>query len=207
MEKPAPVLSLSEQGFIQSLEVATLRFDDSELISGEDVIDLEESTNTGLYKRPDPARMMVYKPGMEEEGQSVSVDELKFFETRALKALVKLLPECSSSAVPETDTLLKTLQLVRLPDIAVGGGLRRLDEDPALDHIRREREEGGKVGQTANLKRLLVAGAEAKDGNDDVIIKSDYLLEEERIQREFLSSLATNIHRERVYYKRYKLRV
>jgi hypothetical protein len=202
-----PVLSLGLEEAKNLLRFGNIGFENEVVADDQEVVDLEESNDVeGGIKRPDPARMMAYKPGMEsneeERGTSNSIEGvLNRLITHPLKSLSKLLPDCTSSSVPDTDIVLKTLQTIVLPEVSIGGLRQRLEEDPAIEQLRREREEV--KGQQANLKRLLVAGDEKRD-DDDVIIKSD-LLDEEREQREFLSALASNIHRERVYYKRHKI--
>jgi hypothetical protein len=167
--------------------------------AGIDFVDIsgEKDRFFGGLKRPDVQKMQPFRPGMEEDqlGEAGSKRaRLIAMVPKPLQALINLLPESTETVSPETDTLVKVLQTISLPKVSVGA-VRRLDEDPNVDQIRREREDKEKI----NLKRLL----DAK--NDDVIIKSDYLLDDERAQREFLSALASNIHRERVYYKRHKL--
>lgn len=202
----APILSMSIEKAKKFLRFGPLGFLDETPVD-DDVINLEESEESvSSLKRPDPSRMMAYKPGMENSEEPINgvTDEKKLI-SKPLRSLQKLLPVCHSSSVPETDIVIKTIQTVVLPDISVTG-LRRLDEDPVLEQLRREREEGGVLKSHASLKRLLPGAEQKADANrdDDVIIKSD-LMDEEREQREFLSALASNIHRERVYYKRHKL--
>jgi hypothetical protein len=154
---------------------------------GEGVVDIsgEERTAGGIV-RPELSKMMSFRPGVDSNENERSL------VGKPLLALLELLSKITQSTVPDTDVVLRRIQRAVLPAVAVG---RRLDEDPQLDTIRRQRDE------KAAVKRLQ--GDEKRD--DDVIIKSDLFLEEERDQRAFLSALASNIHRERVYYKRHKL--
>lgn len=156
--------------------------------SGEAVVDIsgEERTAGGVV-RPELSKMTTFRPGVD------SNENEKSLVGKPLTALLELLPKITQSTVPDTDVVLGRIQRAVLPAVAVG---RRLDEDVQLDTIRRQREEKA-------AKRLLAA--EEKRDDDDVIIKSDLFLDEERDQREFLSALATNIHRERVCYKRNRL--
>ena len=163
----------------------------------EGAIEIDDETYTaGGMRRPDTTRMQPFKQAMEYEegGDSIKIGSI----AKSLKTLLQILPRCGSETVPETDNVLKALQKLELPAISVAT-YKRLDEDPLIVQMRREREEAGK--SMANLKRLQMDD-EKKD--DDVIIKSD-LADEDRAQREFLTALASNIHRERVYYKRHKL--
>ena len=165
--------------------------------AGIDFVDIsgEKDKFFGGLKRPDVQKMQPFRPGMEEDqlGDGSKRSRLLALVQKPLQALIQLLPESTETVSPETDAVLKVIQTVALPKVSVGT-VRRLDEDPNVDQLRRERQDKEKI----HLKRIL----DAK--NDDVIIKSD-LLDDERAQREFLSALATNIHRERVYYKRHKL--
>ena len=172
------------------------------VVENDDVIELvtEDSSLDGGLKRPDPARMQPFRQTAMDYEEGGRVEKLTI--PKSLKVLLQVLPTCGSETVPETDSILKVLQTVRLPPISVST-FRRLDEDPQLDQLRREREESsGVLKAGVNLKRLI--NMEEKGGQDDVIIKSD-MFDEDKANRDFLSALASNIHRERVYYKRHKL--
>ncbi len=161
------------------------------------VVDISgEDKSGGGIVRPELGRMMNFRPGIDapEVSSSISDDAIG----KPLLALLELLPKVTESTVPDTDVVLSRVQRAHLPPVAVG---KRLDEDPQLDALRRQREEKALLKRSANE---AAKKANEKD-SDDVIIKSDLFLEEEREQREFLSALASNIHRERVYYKRLKL--
>ena len=157
-----------------------------------DLIDVTEDAFFGGLKRPDVARMHSYRPGMDAVDDATG--GVSGGVSKPLRALVDLLPNVTESTVPDTDVLLKSIQQMRLPAVLIS---KRFDEDPQVDQLRRQREE---AKLSSGLKRLL-----AEEKSDDVIIKSDLLMDEERDQRAFLSALASNIHRERVSYKRHKL--
>ena len=196
-DRSAPILAKSFDDAQRSLQLYKLGFGGVEAApTNEEVVDLVGSdAAAGGLKRPDVSLMHSFKPSMEEPAVE------KFKLAKPLKSLVELLPVSTTSALPNTDALLKMLQTVDLPPVAVGN-VKRLEEDPHLEQLRRDRDDHAVQSQGANLKRLLVGGEDKKD--DDVIIKSD-LMDQEREQRDFLSALASNIHRERVYYKRHKL--
>ena len=161
-----------------------------------EIDDEERGGKVGGMRRPDVARMQPFRQTMDYEDSN---DKFKALP-KSLKVLVDLLPRCGSDTVPDTDGVLKILQQMELPPISIAT-FKRLEEDPQLDQIRRERDEAGVAKGGANLKRLHM---DEKKKDDDVIIKSD-LIDDEKAQRDFLSALASNIHRERVYYKRHKL--
>ena len=161
------------------------------------IVDISGDDNRkggGVY-RPELSKMMSFRPGVDELGTSSTRDMSNV--PKSLLSLVELLPRITRSTVPDTDVILGRIQRAVLPPVSVS---KRLEDDSQMETIRRQREE----------KRLLASAeiakkAPADDGDGGVVIKSDLYLEEERDQRQFLSALATNIHRERVYYKRHKL--
>lgn len=169
-------------------------------ISG-DSSDRKNSNNFFALKRPDVSKMQPFRPGMEEDqlgdGAGSKRSRLLCQVSKPLQALVQLLPESTETVSPETDAILKVIQTTALPQVAAGAA-RRLDEDPSVDQMRRERVEKEQV----NLKRIMEK-TKIDDGSP-FIVKTD-MADDERAQREFLSALASNIHRERVYYKRHKL--
>jgi hypothetical protein len=183
----------------------------TQTIEKSEMIDIdisgEEGKDIGGVRRPELTRMQSYKPSMDYDEDTGIIQGDKFnkasFIPSSLKALLVVLPHCEGS-IPATDTVLKALQIIDLPAIPITS-LKRFDEDANLEQIRREKETSAASGATinagSNLKRLINDG---KQDLDDVIIKSDYF-DDDREQREFLSALAANIHRERVNYKRYKL--
>jgi hypothetical protein len=153
-----------------------------------------EERDSGGVRRPELSKMMSFRPGVDETASTAAGSAMAAVPKQLL-ALVELLPRITKSTVPDTDVVLGRIQRIVLPPVAIS---RRLEDDGQMETMRRQREE----------KRLLAASAEiAKKGPEDgdVVIKSDLFLEEERDQRQFLSALANNIHRERVYYKRHKL--
>ena len=164
----------------------------------------DDGRDTGGVQRPEVTRMQSYKPGIDfEEGpieSSKGKSNSKSALPSSLRALVSVLPTCDGH-VPDTDTVLRALQVMRLPAIAIGS-LKRFEEDIQIESLRREKEAAGgtaSIPEGESLKRLI-----GEEKNDDLFIKSD-LLDDEKDQREFLSALAANIHRERINYKRYKL--
>jgi hypothetical protein len=186
--------------------------DETPVTSTLDLIDIDgdDPVLSGNPLRPDPSRMNSYKPGMEYDGPSESAaGEDKFKSVPgSLRYLVNMLPRCEPGAVAETDSILKSLQTLDLPALNVANIRYRFEDDPQLDRIRRDRETGQtetSAGQGgANLKRLIMPSEDKVKDQYGVIIKSDYI-DDERNQREFLSALAANIHRERINYKRHKL--
>jgi hypothetical protein len=165
----------------------------------EEVLDVsEEERNFAGIRRPELSKMMSFRPGMDGPDMGPGMENPGGVGKSSLLALIELLPKVTRSTVVDTDVVLSRLQRAELPPVTIGG--KRFDEDPQVESMRRQREE---KAAAAALKRLLAAN-EAKD-SEDVIIKSDLYLDEESEQREFLSALASNIHRERMNYKRLKL--
>ena len=164
-------------------------------VSGED-----HKTGGAIVFRPEVSKMMSFRPGMDSEQTMESgTNSLQTTQSvpKALLALLELIPRVTQSTVPDTDVVLGRIQKAVLPSVLMGN--KRFEEDPQIDSIRRQREE--KAAEAA-VKRLLAANNE---DNDDVIIKSDLFMDEEVDQRQFLSALASNIHRERINYKRHKI--
>jgi len=168
-------------------------------------LDIEEDERkTGGVCRPEITRMQSYKPGMDfDEGP---VDTLrnktasKSGLPSSLRALVSVLPNCEGH-VPDTDTVLRALQVMKLPAIAIAS-LKRFEEDIHIESLRREKDALAGPAVTSDgesLKRLI-----GEEKEDAMLMKAD-LLDDEKDQREFLSALAANIHRERINYKRHRL--
>ncbi len=191
-------------------------------------IDADEAVIAGTPLRPDTSRMSSYKPGLEYDspdgpegtagGSSSSNGEDRLRSVPAsLKTLVHILPRCEPGSVAETDSILKALQTMDLPALSVASmKLLRFEEDPTVDRIRRERDAAasalvgfGGDNSAGSLKRLILPHEE-KSGNEQFgflhHIKSDGIADDDKGgQRDFLSALAANIHRERINYKRHKL--
>jgi hypothetical protein len=185
------------QGFMTSLRTDAIDTGDMvELDATED----EEKTIGGV-RRPELSRMQPYKPGMDfDEGPvDMAKNKSKSSFPSSLRALLTVLPVCEGH-VPDTDTTLRALQVMRLPAIAIAS-LKRFEEDIHMENLRREKDVVGSavVQDGENLKRLI-----GDEKNEDMFIKAD-LMDDEKDNRDFLSALAANIHRERINYKRHKL--
>ena len=164
----------------------------------------DDGRDTGGVLRPEITRMQSYKPGMDYDEGPIDSGKTrpgsKSGLASSLRALAAVLPTCEGH-VPDTDTVLRALQVMRLPAIAVAS-LKRFEEDDHIESLRRERETTGGSAATPEgetLKRLI-----GDEKLDDIFIKAD-LLDDEKDQRDFLSALTANIHRERINYKRHKL--
>ena len=191
--------SIIQEGFMASLR--------DDINEKGDLVELdnveEDEKDAGGVRRPELTRMQSFKPGMDyDEGstdQGKGRNAVKVSLPSSLRALVTVLPSCEGH-VPETDTVLRALQMMTLPGIAIAS-LKRFEEDIHIESLRREKEAGGApvTNDGDSLKRLI-----GEEKNDNILIKAD-LLDDEKDQREFLSALAANVHRDRVNYKRHKL--
>jgi len=211
MKQPIRILELVGVEAESAIDYRNLSAVSTQVSERTDLVDIdisgEDGKDNGGIHRPETTRMHSYKPSMDYDEEAGTSHGDKLNKTAiipsSLKALLGVLPHCEGS-FPETDTVLKALQIVDLPAIPITS-LKRFDEDASLEQIRREKElqqiGGTSSGTGSNLKRLI---NDSKNDDDDVIIKSD-LFDDEREQREFLSALAANIHRERINYKRHKL--
>ena len=191
-----------------------------------DVLFLDGAEEQAIgVRRPILSKLQIFKPQIDQDSATDTLTTDALDELPAsLKALLTLLPpkETVAAAVPVADAVVKILRTLELPSISADK-FKEMSEDPLLARLRQKEgrtREGAADSQrkTLNLKRLLLTKDEEKNVPADVAAEEDEDEAEVRVKRDaadeadgegkdFLSALVTNIHRERVQYKRHRLMV
>ena len=186
-------------------------------------IDGAEEQAVGI-RRPILSKLQLFKPQVDQDATTdvLSSDALEDVPV-SLRALLTLLPpkDAVMAAVPIADAVVKILRNMELPSIAVDK-FKEMADDPLLARLRQKdgRTREGAVDaqrKTLNLKRLLLtkdeekvapeAAGEEDEEDAEVRVKRDATDDADPEGKEFLSAMITNIHRERVQYKRHRLMV